>query len=52
MDCDEAVMQPVARKAVVIAAAALGLRDFILMMREDQITAAAVEVKGLAQVLQ
>ena len=51
MDRDEAIVQPVASEAVVVACACLRLRDLVLVMREDEIAAAAVEVERLAQIL-
>ena len=47
-EIDEAVVHPVARerRAAVGAAA---LRDLILVVREDEVDAAAVDVDGLAQ---
>ena len=51
MDRDEAVVQPVASEAVVVARACLRLCDLVLVMREDEIAAAAVEVERLAQIL-
>ena len=51
MDRDEAVVQPVASEAMVVARACLRLCDLVLVMREDEIAAAAVEVERLAQIL-
>ena len=38
-------MQPVFNKGMT-ASAAFRLRDLVLMMREDQITAAAMKIEG------
>lgn len=46
---NEAIMEPVIYE--MAAGAAFGLGDFIFMMRENQIRAAAMEIKGLAQVM-
>ena len=51
MDRDEAIVQPVASEAVVVARACLRLCDLVLVMREDEIAATAVEVERLAQIL-
>ena len=51
MDRDEAIVQPVASEAVVVARACLRLCDLVLVMREDEIAAAAVEVERLSQIL-
>ena len=48
VDVDEAVVHPVVRERLVIAA--LGLRDLVLVVREDEVLAAAVDVDGLAEV--
>src|SRR5205814_1481546 len=48
IDLDEAVMQPVTRQR----RAAMGraaLRDLVLVVREDQVDAAAMDVEGLAE---
>ena len=44
---DEAVVHPVAGKGAAVGA--LALRDLVLVVREDQILTAAVQVDGLAQ---
>ena len=44
-----AVVHPVARE-VAVAERALGLRDLVLVVREDQVGAAAVDVERLAEV--
>ena len=51
VDGDKAIVEPIARKFHVSVDAWIRLCDLILMMREDQITAAAVEVKRLTEIL-
>ena len=52
VDGDKAVVHPIPGEAVRTAAIRLRLGNLVLMVREDQVAAAAVEVKGLAKVLQ
>src|SRR5690606_9329182 len=47
-DLDEAVVHPVAGETV---ARGLGLRDLVLVVREDQVDAAAVDVERRPQIL-
>ena len=46
---NEAIVQPVVHEGMA-ASAALGLSNFVLVMRENQIAAAAVEVEGFTQI--
>jgi len=50
LDLQEAVVQPVIRHHGRVERAAR-LRDLVLMVRKDQVDAAAVDVEGLAQML-
>ena len=50
VDRNEPVVQPVFNHRL-FARKGFGLGDFIFMMRENEVTAAAVEVKGIAEVL-
>ena len=43
-------MQPVTRKLLIAVDARLCLRDLVLMMREDEVAAAAVEVEGITEI--
>jgi len=43
MDRDEAIMQPVASEAVIVARTCLRLRDLVLVMRKYEIATAAAE---------
>ena len=52
MDRNKAVMQPIPRKTAVTADAGLRLGNLVLMMREDQVASAAMEVEGFPQVFQ
>ena len=49
IDSNKSVVQPVIDKLAIRAA--LGLGNFILMMRKDKITAAAMEIKSLSQIM-
>ena len=48
VDVQEAVVHPVVH--VRLAGGAAGLGDFVLVVREEQILAAAVDIKGFAQI--
>ena len=52
MNRDKAIMQPILGKAVFIPNAGLTLGNLIFMMRENEVTAAAMEVKLLTEVFQ
>ncbi|MPM91663.1 hypothetical protein SDC9_138794 [bioreactor metagenome] len=49
IDVDKTVMHPVA--GIFMAGAALALRNFVFMMRENQVAAAAMDVDSLAKML-
>ena len=48
-DAQGTAMEPVARKGLAVGALALG--DFVFVVREDEVRAAAVDVKGFSQVV-
>ena len=52
VDRNETIVQPVLGKAVIVTDAGLRLSNLILMMREDQITSATVEIKFLTKILE
>ena len=52
VDRDKAVVHPIPGEAVRTAAIRLRLGNLVLMVREDQVAAAAMEIKGFAQILQ
>ena len=50
VDRNKAVVQPIARKFLIAVNARLRLRNLILVVREDEVVAAAVEVEGITEV--
>ena len=48
VNIDESVMYPVTNRLFPRATA--GLRDFVFVMRKDQVFAAAVDIEGVAEV--
>ena len=50
MDCDKSVMHPIMREAVLASAERLGLRNLILMMRENQVASAAMKIECASEI--